>query len=463
RVALVVGNNDYHDVPSLSKAVNDAHTMASTLKQLGFTVIVALNLTRRQFSETLLNFDNALEAGDTAFFFYAGHGFEILGQNYLLPVDVPAATDGEAELVRDAAILADRIVERLQNRKVRSAILVFDACRNNPFERSGVRALPGDGGLAPMTQLPEGVFSVFSAGPRQTALDRLSEDDANPNSVFTRIFARELLKPGVSLVQVMQETRRVVAEVAETVRHRQVPAYFDQMVDDVFLNGKAPDTRPAAPAQQLAALGPATEPEQRMAFLSFLQDRIINPRITAVPVMTDRERHELGPYAAHYDAMFNFNQAMTAATAEVAYAMRAQGRFSNAQKMRDNWPELAPARAQLRRFNDTYTAECKKLEDLRARLNLPDEVKNVYDMAYAKLVTNRTKGLDVLLPALDELFQETENVGRFLTDNRARVKVIDDTIKIRDPQLVVEWKELQLRYMNAAQRVSVALAEVPKG
>jgi hypothetical protein len=89
---------------------------------------------------------------------------------------VPAATEGQEELVRDASVLADRIIERLQNKKVRTAILVFDACRNNPFERSGTRALPGGGGLAPMTQLPEGVFSVFSAGPRQTALDRLSTD-----------------------------------------------------------------------------------------------------------------------------------------------------------------------------------------------------------------------------------------------------------------------------------------------
>ncbi|WP_209708312.1 caspase family protein, partial [Klebsiella pneumoniae] len=134
------------------------------------------------------------------------------------------------ELVRDASILADRIVERLQNKKARTSILVFDACRNNPFERSGTRAVAGGGGLAPMTQLPEGVFSVFSAGPRQTALDRLSNDDANPNSVFTRTFAKELLQPGENLVQVAQRTRRLVSEMADTVKHRQVPVYFDQMV-----------------------------------------------------------------------------------------------------------------------------------------------------------------------------------------------------------------------------------------
>src|SRR5690242_12705122 len=233
RVALVVGNNDYKSVPKLQKAVNDARTMGDTLKQLGFTVMVAENQTRQAFSQTLLAFDKAVGPGDTAFFFYAGHGFEIAGQNYLLPTDVPAATEGQEELVRDASILADRIIERLQNRKARTSILVFDACRNNPFERKGTRAVAGGAGLAPMTQLPEGVFSVFSAGPRQTALDRLSDDDSNSNSVFTRIFARELLQPGETMVRVAQRTRRIVSELAETVRHKQIPVYFDQMVDDV--------------------------------------------------------------------------------------------------------------------------------------------------------------------------------------------------------------------------------------
>jgi hypothetical protein len=170
--------------------------------------------------------------------------------------------------VRDASVLADRVIERLQNKKVRTAILVFDACRNNPFERSGTRAVAGGGGLAPMTQLPEGVFSVFSAGPRQTALDRLSDTDDNPNSVFTRTFAKELLQPGENLVQVAQHTRRLVSEMAETVSHKQIPVYFDQMVDDVFLNGvakgqpEAPKetTKPAEPPQKVAALPPVSVP-----------------------------------------------------------------------------------------------------------------------------------------------------------------------------------------------------------
>lgn len=257
RVALVIGNDDYRNVPRLQKAVNDARTIGDALKTLGFQVMVAENQTRAAFSQSLLAFDTTIEPGDTAFFFYAGHGFEIAGQNYLLPIDVPAATEGQEELVRDASIMADRIIDRLQNRGARTAILVLDACRNNPFERRGVRALAGRGGLAPMTTLPEGVFSIFSAGPRQTALDRLSDNDSNPNSVFTRVFVKQLLDPGDNLVQVAQRTRRAVSEMADTIGHKQVPVYFDQMVDDVFLNGRPqPSAAATEPSQKVAALPP---------------------------------------------------------------------------------------------------------------------------------------------------------------------------------------------------------------
>jgi hypothetical protein len=101
-------------------------------------------------------------------------------------------------------------------------------------------------------------------GYGQTALDRLSNNDDNPNSVFTRTFAKELLQPAENLVQVAQHTRRLVSEMAETVSHKQIPVYFDQMVDDVFLNGAAKAqseaAKPAEPPQKVAALPPVSVP-----------------------------------------------------------------------------------------------------------------------------------------------------------------------------------------------------------
>lgn len=259
RVALVIGNNSYRNIPKLQTAVADARTMGETLKQLGFEVLIAENQTRQAFSETMLAFDRALDKGDTAFFFYAGHGFEIDGQNFLLPIDVPAASAGQEELVRDSSILADRVASRLLSRGVRSIILVFDACRNNPFEKSWTRGAAGSGGLAAM-QLPKGTFTVFSAAQRQTALDRLSDIDTNPNSVFTRIFAKELLRPGRSLLEVVRRTRNLVSEAAMSVKHEQDLAYSDQMADDVYLDGAADAKRAVDVEPRVAALNPGIAP-----------------------------------------------------------------------------------------------------------------------------------------------------------------------------------------------------------
>jgi hypothetical protein len=261
RVALVIGNDAYQNVPALKKAVNDSRTVGDSLKQLGFTVVSAQNLTRTAMSEKLLDFDRMVEPGDIAFFFFAGHGFEVRGENYLLPTDVPAATEGQEELVRDASFAAQRVVDRLQARGVRTAILVLDACRNNPFERSGTRAVGGSGGLAPMTP-SEGVFVVFSAGAKQTALDRLADDDASPNSVFTRYFAKELSTPGLTLVQIAKRTQSDVRQIAASVRHDQTPAYYDQIVGDVVLNGSASDGRTIEVLPQIAALPPSVPSRQ---------------------------------------------------------------------------------------------------------------------------------------------------------------------------------------------------------
>ena len=117
RVALVIGNDSYTNVTPLRKAANDADRMAKTLKGLGFQVISATNQDRRGMSNSLSAFERALGEGDTAFFFFAGHGFQIKGENYLLPTDVPLALAGEEEKVHENAFLARRIMERIRKRE----------------------------------------------------------------------------------------------------------------------------------------------------------------------------------------------------------------------------------------------------------------------------------------------------------------------------------------------------------
>jgi len=102
----------------------------------------------------------------------------------------------------------------------------------------------------------EGVFIMFSAGAKQTALDRLAQDDPNRNSVFTRTFVQEMATPGLTLVQIAKRTQSDVKQLAATVGHDQTPAYYDQIVGDVVLNGTIADAATVKAGSQIAALPP---------------------------------------------------------------------------------------------------------------------------------------------------------------------------------------------------------------
>lgn len=274
-IALVIGNDTYAAVPSLRKAVADADAMAERLDALGFDVVRTADLDRDAMSRALVDLDARIRPGDTVFVFYAGHGFAIDGENYLLPTDVPAAGPGEAELVRDASFAVSRIVERLQRRGAGTAILVLDACRDNPFARPGQRSLAGSRGLARVDP-PEGVFVLFSAGSGQAALDRLSDADEARNSVFTRVLLEALDRPGLSLVRIAKETQVAVKTLAATVGHDQTPAYYDQIIGDVILNragGPGASALPsgpqnASPPLQVARLPVPADPLSGAADLS---------------------------------------------------------------------------------------------------------------------------------------------------------------------------------------------------
>lgn len=247
RVALVIGNDDYAQVTKLQKAVNDARAMGATLEGIGFAVLRAENVSRRDMNRQLQLFASRLEAGDEALFFFAGHGIEIAGRNYLLPVDIPGAKPGQEDFVKTEAIAVDEVLERIRSQGTRVSVLVLDACRDNPFPKKGTRSLGGTRGLARMPA-PEGTFIMYSAGVGQTALDRLSDSDPNPNSVFTRSLIPLLQQPGLSLTQTARSVRRQVQKLATSISHDQRPAYYDEVTGDFFFAGKGTGTPPAVTA-----------------------------------------------------------------------------------------------------------------------------------------------------------------------------------------------------------------------
>jgi uncharacterized caspase-like protein len=201
---------------------------------MGFTVIRVENAQRRIMNQKLVEFTGRVGRGDTALFFFAGHGVEVKGTNYLLPTDTPQVKEGEEGIVTSEGIPADTIVERLQERGAKITMMVLDACRENPFRKAGTRGIGASRGLAQM-MAPEGVFVLYSAGLGQTALDRLSNSDPNPNSVFTRTFVQAIAKPGLTVQDVAKATQLEVRRLAGTINHPQMPAYYDQILGEFTL------------------------------------------------------------------------------------------------------------------------------------------------------------------------------------------------------------------------------------
>ncbi len=228
RKALIIGNDLYTDVPKLQNAAADAEAMSKALEGVGFKVSKHLNLNEKAFKQALRDFRLNIQGGDEVLFFFAGHGVQLGSANYLLPTDIKG--DHE-EQVKDEAIQLQKVLDDLQEKKTKFALAVIDACRDNPFKGQG-RAIGGRG-LAP-TSAATGQMIMFSAGSGQQALDKLGTNDKNKNGLFTRIFLKEMVKPGVAVDRVLRNVRNEVVTLAKGVGHEQTPALYDQAVGEFF-------------------------------------------------------------------------------------------------------------------------------------------------------------------------------------------------------------------------------------
>lgn len=228
RKALVIGNDVYTDVPKLNNAGMDADAMARTLESVGFKVWKHLNLDEKKFKQALRDFRLQVQGGDEVLVFYAGHGVQLGNANYLLPVDIKGEHE---EQIKDEAIQLQRVLDDLQDRKTKFALAVIDACRDNPFKGQG-RAIGGRG-LAP-TSAATGQMIIFSAGSGQQALDKLGQNDVHKNGLFTRVFIKEMVKPGISVDRVLRNVRNEVVNLAKSVGHEQTPALYDQAIGEFY-------------------------------------------------------------------------------------------------------------------------------------------------------------------------------------------------------------------------------------
>ncbi len=236
RVALVIGNDDYQHIDKLQKAKADATAYAAVLRGKGFSVQEGYDLSMLEMSSAVADFVQKINPGDTAVFVYSGHGWSDGAHNYLVGVDVPGRATEEL-LTRLSLPLrngVDGVLDDLERKNAGLKAAIIDACRDSPF-----RPPPGERGYALARGLKpqsvEGSFIIYSAGEGQSAMDRLSDADSDPNSVFTRTFL-PLLSADLPLRDAIKASQAKTHALAAAADHDQTPAYYDEVLGEACLS-----------------------------------------------------------------------------------------------------------------------------------------------------------------------------------------------------------------------------------
>jgi hypothetical protein len=227
RVALVIGNGNYRFATKLGNPSNDASDIANALRKLGFEVVEGRDLDKRGIEDKLREFSRKLAGAKLALFFYAGHGMQVAGKNYLVPVDAKLEQPGDLRL--DTIDIADVLSQMEAEPRVN--LVFLDACRDNPLARSfartmGARSASVGQGLAQL-QSAIGTMIAYATQPDAVALD-----GEGRNSPFTKALLKHIATPAADIGTVM---RRVRADVIAETSERQVPWDHSSLVGDVVL------------------------------------------------------------------------------------------------------------------------------------------------------------------------------------------------------------------------------------
>ena len=232
RTALVVGNAGYRDSP-LNNPVNDARDLAEALRAMGFEVVQRENLDRGGFNAAVSDFARRLkERGGVGLFYYSGHGAQVKGENYLIPVSAAIASEADVEY---EAVNAGRVLRNMEQAGNGLNIVVLDACRNNPY-RSGYRSETK--GLARM-DAPTGSIVAYATAPGMVAADGTGR-----NSPYTAGLLQAMRTPGLGIEQLFKQVR---IQVAKATGNRQVPWESSSLMGDFFFVSSASPHRPHHP------------------------------------------------------------------------------------------------------------------------------------------------------------------------------------------------------------------------
>lgn len=236
RWALVIGNGAYTDSP-LANPPNDARDMARSLRDLGFSVTELINQSRKDMRTAIRSFGENLRSGGVGLFYYAGHGIQVNGKNYLIPVGADVAIEQEIE---DEAIDVGLVLKHMAEAGNRPNIVILDACRNNPFARS---FRSSSRGLAFM-DAPSGMIIAYATAPGTVA-----NDGKERNGVYTAELLKQIHLPGLKVEDVFKRTR---AAVERQTNKTQVPWESVSITEDFYfvVGSDQPDLAGSSPVQR---------------------------------------------------------------------------------------------------------------------------------------------------------------------------------------------------------------------
>jgi hypothetical protein len=241
RVALVIGNGSYREAP-LRNPVNDSRAMAIALEETGFAVTRIENADRLAMQRAVLAFGKALSRDAIGLFYYAGHGMQVRGTNYLIPINAQAQSEDEVEV---EAVDVNYVLARMATAENRLNIVILDACRDNPFARA---FRSGGRGLAAITA-PTGTLIAYATAPGATAAD-----GTGANGLFTGELITAVSQAGLRVEDVFKRTRMAVVEKS---RGRQTPWESSSLMGDFYFQ---PTTAPVAAAAPPPRPVPAPAP-----------------------------------------------------------------------------------------------------------------------------------------------------------------------------------------------------------
>jgi hypothetical protein len=221
RVALVIGNGGYENAPRLKNPPNDATDIADALSKLGFTVEHGVDLTQKQMKFIIREFGKKLKSGGQGLFFFAGHGVQLRGRNYLIPIDADIQSEADVE---DQGVDASLILGLMDEAGNGLNMVILDACRNNPFARSFRSSANG---LAPV-DAPTGTLIAYATAP-----GRVARDGTGHNGAYTAELLKQMRVPGLPIEELL---KRVRANVKTQTNGEQVPWESSSLVGDFYLN-----------------------------------------------------------------------------------------------------------------------------------------------------------------------------------------------------------------------------------